>query len=547
MSDRSDSSRTRPEPADGVLKASWQRSQLAGLDPAKPMDPPVRSGIDVESRLFRSAKPVLKRIRGEIAGERLSVMLVGDQAEMLTTVNGCSEIDAVVERIGARPGAIWREDTTGTNALATPFETRRPFFVKGRQHYVEGLHEYSCYGRPIFNPLTSRLIGVLDVMTEAGSESALMRPFIDTAIMEIERSIRESAGSRTKAVIGAFEDAATHPAAIVVAVSSSAVLQSAAAARVLTSSDITMLRDLAAGLRGRTSTDVELANGGSAAVKLEAISGTDGVLVRIQARQRPFVPRSAELLRGWSPVQQWFDEFQESAASAAIVGEGGSGRSTALKSAVGARRHCRVDGRLHDPARVDEKLRSLVRAGGRDLIAIDDLDQLSAQALADVERLLSMGAQIVATSEKPGAENGPLNRILDLFDHRQNLPALRECRSEIVSTLNELAGPGVRYRFTPQATRILESYSWPGNHRQLASVTRSLAALRGTLIDVADLPPELRSKATTKAMTPWQQASCDVLIRAMEICHGNKAHAADYLGISRSTLYHHIKEYGIVV
>jgi len=36
-------------------------------------------------------------------------------------------------------------------------------------------------------------------------------------------------------------------------------------------------------------------------------------------------------------------------------------------------------------------------------------------------------------------------------------------------------------------------------------------------------------------------------MRAMEIYHGNKAHAADYLGISRSTLYHHIKEYGIIV
>ncbi|MGO8609919.1 helix-turn-helix domain-containing protein, partial [Rhizobium johnstonii] len=70
--------------------------------------------------------------------------------------------------------------------------------------------------------------------------------------------------------------------------------------------------------------------------------------------------------------------------------------------------------------------------------------------------------------------------------------------------------------------------------------------LRGTTIDVADLPIELRTKSTTKSMTPWQQASRDAIIRALESCHGNKAHAAEFLGISRSTLYHHIKECGIV-
>lgn len=533
--------------ADHVLRASWVRSQQAGLDPAKPMDPPVTSAVDVDGRLYRCAMPVLERIRGEIAGERLSVMLIGDQAEMLATVNGCAQIDSVVERIGATPGAIWREDTTGTNALATPFETRTPFFVKGRQHYVEGLHAYSCYGRPIFNPLTGRLIGVLDVMTDAGAESALMRPFIDTAIAEIERGIRECAGSRTRAVISAFEEAATHPAAIVIAVSPSAVLQSAAAARALTSTDITVLRELSEGLQGESCIDVELSSGKLAVVRLEVVPGTDGVLIRVQARHRPFVPRSAEPLRGWGRVQEWIDGFPESGDSSVIVGESGSGRTTALRRAVAERPHHAVDGRLHSAEEAERLLRAISGSDDTDLIAIDDLDLLPVSVWPQVERLLAEGAPVVATSEAPGPDDRALSRLLDLFGGRVALPALRDHRSEIVSTLNELAGPGVLFRFTPPATRVLESYPWPGNHRQLASVVRALTPRRGALIDVADLPPEVRKKATTKAMTPWQQASCDAIVRAMEICHGNKAHAADYLGISRSTLYHHIKEYRIVV
>lgn len=187
------------------LKASWARSQQAGLDPSKPMNPPTSGSVDTESRLFRAAAPVLDRVRSEIDGERLSVMLVGAKAEMLATINGCAQIDSVVARIGATPGALWREETTGTNALATPFVTREPLFVRGSEHYIEGLHNYSCYGRPVFSPLNGQLVGVLDIMSDAGAESALMRPFVDSVITEIERNIKRSVGSRSQSVICAFE------------------------------------------------------------------------------------------------------------------------------------------------------------------------------------------------------------------------------------------------------------------------------------------------------------------------------------------------------
>ncbi|MGW0037216.1 sigma-54-dependent Fis family transcriptional regulator [Gordonia sp. NPDC003376] len=531
-----------------VLQASWTRSRQSGLDPAKPMDPPTAGGVDTGSRLFRAATPVLERVRDEIDGERYSVMLVGAQAEMLTTVNGCRPIDAVVERIGATPGALWREDTTGTNALATPFETRKPLFVRGREHYVEGLHDYSCYGRPIFDPMTGRLLGVLDIMSDAGAESALMRPFVDAAIVEIERNIRQSVGNRTRSVIRAFEEAARHPAAIVVAISRSVMLQSSAAARVLSPTDIALLQQLAHDLRASTTVEVTLGNGHTARVELEPVDNSDGVLVRAHTRQRPMVPRTAERLRSSSRVRQWIEDFPGSAGSGVIVGESGSGRSTALADATGDLARCAIDGRALYEAEAERRLRAFAEQPGDRLLTIDDLDRLPAGPMGIVEEILVSGRhRVLAGTGIPDPADVGATRLLHLFENRLDLPALRDQRSELLATLDELAGPGVRYRFTPQATRVLESYSWPGNHRELASVLRSLARSRGTLIDAADLPIELRMKSTVKTLTPWQQASCDAIMRAMEISHGNKAHAADYLGISRSTLYHHIKEYGIIV
>lgn len=532
--------------ASRILHASWKRSRQYGLDPSKPMDPPTAGDVDTASRLFRAAAPLLHRIRNGIDGERLSVMLVGAQAEMLTTVNGCRQIDTVVERIGATPGAVWREDTTGTNALATPFETRSPLFVRGDEHFMEGLHGYSCYGRPIFNPLNGHLMGVLDVMSVVGAESSLMRPFIDSAIAEIEQNIQDTAGSRTHSVVRAFEDAARHPAAMVVAVSRSMVLQSSMAARALSDTDVTALQQLADGVHGTTRTECELTSGQTAQIEMESIEGSDAVLIRLRTRQRPAVPRAATPLRRRSRAQQGIDDVQAGTGSAVIVGEPGSGRTTALgEVAAGLAVHA-IDGRTAEPADVEDELRALAGEAFPDVLTIDNLDLLSKAARDLIENLLVCGRpRILAATSVPG--DADYARLLDLFDARLDLPTLRDQRSELLSTLNEIAGPGVRYRFTPQATRVLESYSWPGNHRELATVLRSLARSRGTLIDVADLPTELRMKATTKQMTPWQQASCDAIMRAMEIYHGNKAHAADYLGISRSTLYHHIKEYGIIV
>lgn len=534
--------------ADRALRASWKRSRQYGLNPSVAMDPPTVSDVDTRGRLFRAAAPVLHRIRTDIDGERLSVMLVGAQAEMLTTVNGCRQIDTVVERIGAIPGAVWREDTTGTNALATPFETRGPLFVRGDQHYMEGLHGYSCYGRPIFNPLNGHLLGVLDVMSVAGAESSLMRPFIDSAIAEIEQNIQDTAGSRIRSVVRAFEDAARHPAAMVVAVSPNLMLQSTMAARTLSDADIATLQQLADGMPGTIRTECELTSGQTARLEMTSIEGSDAVLIRLRSRQRPAIPRAAEPLRQRSRVQQSIDDVRAGTGSAVIVGEPGSGRTTALNAAARGLALRAIDGRTAVTTEIEEMLCTSACDPLPDVLTIDNLDLLSTSARYLVETLLARsGPRIFATTSVPAAADVDSARFLDLFDNRLDLPTLRDQRSELLSTLNEIAGPGVRFRFTPQATRVLESYSWPGNHRELATVLRSLARSRGKLIDVADLPIDLRMKATIRQMTPWQRASCDAIMRAIEIHHGNKAHAAEYLGISRSTLYHHIKEYGIIV
>lgn len=509
------------------------------------MDRPRFSEINPESKFARAAAPVLERMGLEIADERLSIMLVDDCARMLTTVNGCSATDAATQRLGAVPGAVWHEATTGTNALATPFETRQPIFIRGREHYVDALKAYSCYGTPIFNPFSGRLEGVLDVMSDAGAENALMRSFINSAAAEIQQNLKANSGRRTLALVAAFEEVAKHHAVAVVGLSQSMILQSTAAAGLLSSADIRALHD-AVGDADSGSLRLALTNGQNAVARFEKVDGSEGVLVRLQARRRSAVPRSAAPVGQRRRVRMWCERFRAESDCAVVIGETGTGRTTVLTEAVRTQQSCWIQPAGRDPAQIESGLSLALRQHADEVLVIEDLDLLNARSLALVEEALSGGWRRILASSTPARSHESAHaRVLGSFPLRLEMPPLRGLRSELDDVIAEIAGPGVRYRFTSGAARVIESYAWPGNWTELAAVIKSLSRKRGTLIDLPDLPAYLRNKSTTKSLTPWQQANRDAIVNALDRMHGNKAHAADFLGISRSTLYHHIRECGI--
>ncbi|MCG5237434.1 helix-turn-helix domain-containing protein [Xanthobacter oligotrophicus] len=88
------------------------------------------------------------------------------------------------------------------------------------------------------------------------------------------------------------------------------------------------------------------------------------------------------------------------------------------------------------------------------------------------------------------------------------------------------------------------AYAWPGNVRELRNVVDMLVAMGGTgddegaLIDIADLPQEIREESTETARATDLKAVKEAAIRAaVDACGGNLSRAARRLGIARSTLY----------
>ena len=137
---------------------------------------------------------------------------------------------------------------------------------------------------------------------------------------------------------------------------------------------------------------------------------------------------------------------------------------------------------------------------------------------------------------------------LDLF-YRINifviqLPPLRE-RSEDVPLLtdhfirkhNELLRTKVT-GCSKETLSILQTYTWPGNIRDLENAIQSaLIVCKTGKILPEHLPARLGYQK--------EKTEKDVILKALEQCKFNKTDTASFLGMSRKTLFNKMKKYGL--
>jgi DNA-binding NtrC family response regulator len=102
---------------------------------------------------------------------------------------------------------------------------------------------------------------------------------------------------------------------------------------------------------------------------------------------------------------------------------------------------------------------------------------------------------------------------------------------------------------SPEAMDRLTAYPWPGNVRELENcMRRALAVSCGPLIEVADLPAELR--CAQPAFEPADHSRLEemerkAIVDSLEATGGHRLRAAKLLGMGKTTMYRKLKEYGL--
>jgi two-component system response regulator HydG len=179
-------------------------------------------------------------------------------------------------------------------------------------------------------------------------------------------------------------------------------------------------------------------------------------------------------------------------------------------------------------------------------------------------RPASVDVRVIASTHRALQEETRAGRFRkDLF-YRLNvflihLPPLRERGVDIpllvqvvLERLRGRFGGSAPRRVSTSAMRILRGYAWPGNVRELFSALES-AAIRagGGPIETEHLPQEIRSPGGDGTSTAGRyerqpaEEERETIRTALEECGGVRRQAAKMLGMSRTTLWRKMREYGL--
>ncbi|SRR5579883_284056 len=138
-----------------------------------------------------------------------------------------------------------------------------------------------------------------------------------------------------------------------------------------------------------------------------------------------------------------------------------------------------------------------------------------------------------------------------------NLPPLRERKSDIpmlsqyfVEKFCEKFGRG-SCQLSQEALDEMMAYDWPGNIRELQNVLeRSVILAEGPVIGSEHFPKDLTEPQISVSDILRDQPTLDELekryiLETLHSMHGNKVLTCERLGISTTTLWRKLKEYGV--
>ncbi len=107
--------------------------------------------------------PVLRQTLTTIADEASHIMIVTDAQGMILWREGAADVRRQADRIALSEGAVWSEDTIGTNGMGTALAADQPVQIHSAEHLVRRIHEWTCAAAPVHDPDTGKLIGAVDV------------------------------------------------------------------------------------------------------------------------------------------------------------------------------------------------------------------------------------------------------------------------------------------------------------------------------------------------------------------------------------------------
>lgn len=495
------------------------------------------------------------------------------------------------------PGSCWSERLAGTNGLGTALAAGAAVSVSGLEHYLLKLGSISCTAAPV-RDARGEIVGVLDASSYYASRQQHTEALVRMAAIQIENGLLMQQ-MRPQLIL------AIHPRAEFLATLSAGLLafDGEGCLQALNGRGAALLSGLEArpgarfeALFGEPFERVlaQLQRGAELTLRDALGSALVARLVHRPAAARPtaIAPASSAapaMVAEDAAVQEACRLLRAAVGMRVpilIQGETGSGKELLARRAheFSGRRGAFVAvncGAL--PAELFEaELFGYVggafsgarREGSPGLIASADggtllLDEVGELPLAlqaallrflDDQQLRPVGGtrsrqvdvQLLAASHADLQAEVAARRFREDLLYRLNtvrvsLPPLR-ARSDFAQAVRSvLAGLDARVQLSEAALRRLAAHAWPGNFRELRAVlTRALLSRRGQVLSESEVAAQLPPLAApaAPAASALQRHSTELVLREFERCGGSVSRTSRQLGVSRTTVYRHLREAG---
>ncbi|MFB2550480.1 sigma-54-dependent Fis family transcriptional regulator [Ensifer soli] len=563
----------------------------------------VRRRREAHAAVRRLAMAEMQLLHAQIAGSNFMIAFADPDGVVLDTISDQHFADSGAGR-AIIPGSRWNENERGTNALGLVATARRPVAVYGREHYFVSHGHLSCMAAPVVGA-DGTVLGLLDASCAFEARQEHTHALVRMAAAQIENSLvfQHSSQSFVFAFHPRAEYLDTLSAGLLsVSVDGEVTSVNRAAQALLAGLPARLGARFDALFDARFGAAMDgLMGGGVIRVRDRAGSGVFMICRQIGQSQGAPSPKPAaapppmpsdaapDFVSDDPALRGALKDLAEAVALAMpvlVTGETGTGkelmarhvhRLSRRKGAFVAVNCGAVPEDLfiaelfgHERGAFtnarSEGAPGLARAAHLGTLFLDEVADIPLAAQTALLRFLdgmevrSVGAsrtervdvQIVSATNRDleamvagrGFRADLLYRLnaftvrLPPLGARSDLPA-------IVRTLVETLAPGTPV--TDAAVAALSARPWPGNIRELKTVLqRALIRRRGDFLD-EDCFDARPSQATAGdccaecGERPLSRAKCQEIRAVHRQTGGNISHTAKRLGLSRTTVYKHVR------
>lgn len=190
-----------PSRADHLIRDSWNRARLLGLDPEALKIERIDPLID--EHVSRSARRVIDATATSLDDTNTWISLANLDGAITYQWAATEVFRKQLDRLNVGEGAVINEELVGPSGIAIALKSSSQVVVKGNEHYHTRWRNLVCAASPVIHPLTQEVLAAVNVTCLAVEQNKHLRIALKTVTGGIQQLLALGLRSQQRQLIDA--------------------------------------------------------------------------------------------------------------------------------------------------------------------------------------------------------------------------------------------------------------------------------------------------------------------------------------------------------